>query len=136
MVKFYYSQLSMVKPALNICRNICKVWDITPCSPLKVNRHFGGTCRLHLQGRKISRTRKQRESKRKTVLLANCFHARVLVRLILQPWRWRRYVSVTSVDFQRTTQCYIPEDSSLHNHQCRNLKYYKLIYYTHNGQVV
>jgi hypothetical protein len=21
-------------------------WDITPCSPLKVNRRFGGTCRL------------------------------------------------------------------------------------------
>jgi hypothetical protein len=22
-------------------------WGITPCSPLKVNRRFGGTCRLH-----------------------------------------------------------------------------------------
>jgi hypothetical protein len=26
-------------------------WDITPCSPLSVNRRFGGTYRLHLQGR-------------------------------------------------------------------------------------
>jgi hypothetical protein len=26
-------------------------WDITPCSPLQVNRIFGGTWRLHLQGR-------------------------------------------------------------------------------------
>jgi hypothetical protein len=26
-------------------------WDITPCSPLKVNQHFGGTYRLHLQDR-------------------------------------------------------------------------------------
>jgi hypothetical protein len=25
-------------------------WDTTPCSPLKVNQCFGGTCRLHLQG--------------------------------------------------------------------------------------
>jgi hypothetical protein len=25
--------------------------DITPCSPLSVNRRFGGTYRLHLQGR-------------------------------------------------------------------------------------
>jgi hypothetical protein len=25
-------------------------WDIKPCSPLKVNRRFGGTYRLHLQG--------------------------------------------------------------------------------------
>jgi hypothetical protein len=24
--------------------------NITPCSPLKVNQRFGGTCRLHLQG--------------------------------------------------------------------------------------
>jgi hypothetical protein len=27
-------------------------WDITPCSPLNVNRRFGETNRLHLQGRK------------------------------------------------------------------------------------
>jgi hypothetical protein len=29
-------------------------WDITPCSPLKVNRRFGETSRLHLQDRRIS----------------------------------------------------------------------------------
>jgi hypothetical protein len=28
-------------------------WDVTPCSPLSVNRRFGGTYRLHLLGRKI-----------------------------------------------------------------------------------
>jgi hypothetical protein len=38
-------------------------WDMTPCSPLKVNRCFGGICRLNLQGRKISRSRNQRESR-------------------------------------------------------------------------
>jgi hypothetical protein len=27
-------------------------WDVTPCSPLSVNRRFGGTYRFHLQGRK------------------------------------------------------------------------------------
>jgi hypothetical protein len=27
-------------------------WDITPCSPLSVNRSFGETYRIHLQGRK------------------------------------------------------------------------------------
>jgi hypothetical protein len=31
--------------------------------------------------------------------------------------------SETSVDFQRTTQRYIPEDITLHNHRCENLKY-------------
>jgi hypothetical protein len=37
--------------------------DITPCTPLKVIRRFGGTCRLHLQGRRISQARNQRESR-------------------------------------------------------------------------
>jgi hypothetical protein len=38
-------------------------WDITPCSPLSVNRRFEGTYRHHLQGRKISWARNQRESR-------------------------------------------------------------------------
>jgi hypothetical protein len=29
-------------------------WNKTRCGPLKVNRHFGGTCRLHLQGWGVS----------------------------------------------------------------------------------
>jgi hypothetical protein len=58
-------------------------WDITPCSPLKVNRRFGGTYHLHLQGRRISRARNQRENK------------------------WQ------AEDFQLTTRCCIPEDSTL-----------------------
>jgi hypothetical protein len=32
----------------------------------------------------------------------------------------------SSVDIQRTTQRYIAEDRTLHNHRCENLKYYKL----------
>jgi hypothetical protein len=42
--------------------NSIMFWDITPCSPLKVNRRFGETYRLHLQG-KINRARYQRESR-------------------------------------------------------------------------
>jgi hypothetical protein len=34
-------------------------WDMTPCSPSEVNQRFGGTCRLHLQSRRIS----QRENR-------------------------------------------------------------------------
>jgi hypothetical protein len=37
--------------------------NITPCSPLEVNRRFGRTYRLHLQGRRISQARNQRESR-------------------------------------------------------------------------
>jgi hypothetical protein len=36
-------------------------WDITLCSWLKVNRRFGGTCRLHLLGRRVNQARYQRE---------------------------------------------------------------------------
>jgi hypothetical protein len=38
-------------------------WDITPCSPLSVNRRFGGTYHLHLQGRIISSARNQQANK-------------------------------------------------------------------------
>jgi hypothetical protein len=36
-------------------------WDITPYSPVKVNRHFGGTNSPYLQGRRVSQARNQRE---------------------------------------------------------------------------
>jgi hypothetical protein len=58
-------------------------WDITPCSPLKVNRRFRGTYRLYLQGRRTSRTRNQPESRWQT---ETCLFS-------LRPWRWSRYVS-------------------------------------------
>jgi hypothetical protein len=61
-------------------------WDITPCGPLKANWRFGGTYLLRLQGRRISRTRNQQSSA--CHLLSRWF----LARLILWPWRWRRYI--------------------------------------------
>jgi hypothetical protein len=33
-------------------------WDITPCRPLSVNLLFGGTYRLHLQGRRNNFSKK------------------------------------------------------------------------------
>jgi hypothetical protein len=33
--------------------------------------------------------------------------------------------SEKSVDFQQTTRRYIPEDRTLHNHRCENLKSYE-----------
>jgi hypothetical protein len=38
-------------------------WDITLCSPVKVNRSLEGTRHFHLQGRRISQARNQRESR-------------------------------------------------------------------------
>jgi hypothetical protein len=36
------------------------------------------------------------------------------------------FSSETSVDTQRTTRGYIPEDDTLYNHRCENLKSYKI----------
>jgi hypothetical protein len=66
-------------------------WDITPCSALKVNGRFG--------------TR-----------LATCFHYGIL-RCLFDTGDGG---CETSVDFQRTTRRYIPEDSTHHNHCCEN----------------
>jgi hypothetical protein len=63
-------------------------------------RRFGGTYRLHLQSQKISRAGRAME--------AVCS-------------------SETSVDIQRITRRYIPEDGTLHNHRCENLKSYILV---------
>jgi hypothetical protein len=39
------------------------IWYVTLCSLLKVNRCFGGTRLLHLQGGRISLPRNQRENR-------------------------------------------------------------------------
>jgi hypothetical protein len=44
-------------------------WDITLCRPLKVDKRLRGTCRLYLQGRKISQARNQHEAKCRSTLL-------------------------------------------------------------------
>jgi hypothetical protein len=64
------------------------------CSPLKVNRRFGGTSRLNLHGWRKSRTRNQHGEESKQ-METNCSPE-------------------TSVHFQRTTWHYIPEDRTLH----------------------
>jgi hypothetical protein len=75
-----------------------------------MNGHFGRTCRLHLQGRKISQAGNQHEAISKKNLLYLYFNPEdddgIFVRnvgLLL-----------------RTTQRYILEDRSLHNHLCEN----------------
>jgi hypothetical protein len=49
-------------------------WDMTSCSPVSVNRRFGGTYRLHFRVEEISSPRNQVEE------------------LISSGWRWRLYV--------------------------------------------
>jgi hypothetical protein len=42
--------------------------------------------------------------------------------------------SETSVDFQRTTLRYVPEDSTLHNHRCENLNSYTIAPFIAEGR--
>jgi hypothetical protein len=96
-------------------------WDIMLCSPLKVNKYFEGKCCLHFQGKIISQARKQHEagSKQSNHL------AKILVhtgnRRAKQHKKSVQEVicSEMSVDPQQTTQCYIPEGKTLHNHYLR-----------------
>jgi hypothetical protein len=79
-------------------------WDITPCSPLKVNRRFGWTYRLHYQSRRISQIRNQREENSKQSLKIEEICS-----------------SETSVDLQRTKRRYIPEDRTLNSETYSNV---------------
>jgi hypothetical protein len=67
-------------------------WDITPCKLLNVNRRFGETRHLRLQGRRIILARNQREV---------CGEE---ISVICS--------SETSVEIQRTTWRYIAEDGT------------------------
>jgi hypothetical protein len=81
-------------------------WDIMPCSPLKVDRCYGGTSRLHLQGRRISQARNKLEV---GALLASCFK---LVSFLAYSSTLKveaTFFSETSVEFQHMTLRYIPE---------------------------
>jgi hypothetical protein len=86
---------------------------------LKDNRRFRGACRLHHQGR-INQTRDQGEFKWQEELLVSCLGYFLTLKIEAT------CSYETSVDFQRTTRRYIPEDGTLHNHRCENLKSYEL----------
>jgi hypothetical protein len=82
-------------------------WDIMPCSSLKVNWHFRGTYRLHLQGRRISFARNR--CKRRWQAAAY-FHAGFLLGLFYNLTdRGDKFLRNVSY-FQRSTHCYITED--------------------------
>jgi hypothetical protein len=70
-------------------------WDITPCSPLKVNPR-SEEHRLHLQGRKISLPPAF------TLVSCSAYSSTLKIEAIC--------FSETSVDFQRTTRQYIPKE--------------------------
>jgi hypothetical protein len=93
-------------------------WAIMLCSALKDNRHFVGTYCLHLQGQGISRARNQRESMPPAFILVSCSAYSSTLKM--------EAMFLRNVGWQRTTRCYIPEESTLHNHRCENLKSYRM----------
>jgi hypothetical protein len=82
---------------------------VTQCNPLNVNRRFGGTYRLHLQGKLCL-------SPDFTLVSCSAYSSTLKMEAIC--------TSETSVDIQQTTGRYIPQGSTLHNHHCENLKSY------------
>jgi hypothetical protein len=58
-------------------------WDVAPCRSCEMNRRFGGTYRLRLQGRII----RERGTSVSCYLLTLVPCSRIFL-----PWRWRRYV--------------------------------------------
>jgi hypothetical protein len=95
-------------------------WDITPCSPLKVNQHFGGTYSLQLQGRRISLARNQRGSgwqakPASTLVSCSAYSSTLKMEVICY--------SETSVDFQRTTQRYIQKIGLFKYHVVLNIRF-------------
>jgi hypothetical protein len=77
---------------------------------LSVNRRFGGTYRLQTSVKACGK-------------LVTCFYASFLLSLFFT-LKMEAISSETSADTQRTTRRYIPEDDTLHNHRCENLKSY------------
>jgi hypothetical protein len=75
--------------------------DLTPCSPVKVHRRFGGTYCLHLHSRRVS-----------TALHAACF----LLCLLFGP----EDGGICSSEMSE--RGYIPEGSTHHTCRCKNLK--------------
>jgi hypothetical protein len=80
-------------------------WDITPCSPFKVNPCFGGICHVHIQDRRICQARNEHEagSKKRSARLAYSSLLKIDVTCS----------SETSVDLQLTAWHYIQEDTTL-----------------------
>jgi hypothetical protein len=81
-------------------------WDVTQCSPLKVNRRVGRTCRLHLQGRRISQARNQSESRWQAEVVPCLDYSSTLKMEVTCS-------SETSVFFQWNTRRYVPKDRTL-----------------------
>jgi hypothetical protein len=105
---------------------------IITCTPLKVKRRFGGTYRLHLQGRRISQTRNQFETVTK---IFKVHFQRTTLHYIMTFWRSllflysslryrQKYFRNNERSYALYTQCRRPEiEFALEFGRCEKLKF-------------
>jgi hypothetical protein len=80
-------------------------WAITLCSPVKVNKCFGGTYPLHLQGWRVRRkTEWSCQQLSACFMLVSCLQYRSKLKTEAE------YFFETSVNFHRITRCYASQN--------------------------
>jgi hypothetical protein len=89
-------------------------WDITPCSPLKINRRFRKNISPPSSGSKNKSSKISASKLAPAFTLVSCSASTLKTEAICS--------SETSVNFQRTTWHYIP--STLHNRRYEKLRSY------------
>jgi hypothetical protein len=93
---------NLVPPQKKFPRRVLIFWDITLCSPLKINRRFG---RIYCLPPVF------------TLVYCSAYSSTLKMEATCS--------SRTSADFRQTTQRYVPEDTIFHNHLCENFKSYR-----------
>jgi hypothetical protein len=99
--------------------------DMMPCGPSKVNRCFERTHRHYLHGRIINHATNQHEADMFWAGSSACCLLHVGFLTYSSTLKMETCSSETSAGFQRTTRRYTPEERTLHNHRCENLKSYR-----------
>jgi hypothetical protein len=112
----YRTMDKVQKPSNSVChpplsepfriyKEILVLWDVTPCSPLKINQRFERIFCLNFSGSKFKPSKKP-ELKICLIFAYFCF----LFVLFFYPEDW----GVIPPRRQRTPRCYMPEDRTLH----------------------
>jgi hypothetical protein len=105
-------------------------WDVTPCRPVGVRRHYGGTYCPHLQGRGVSQARHYQEMHAGSRGYSKLCFAPAFGSL--RAWFTVRF-SETSVAFHQIAGHYVPEDSTLYFGYFWTSRYQKYIYSIENN---
>jgi hypothetical protein len=131
---YFPHRITYMNVGISNCKTIVKsespvFWDITPCSPLKVNRRFGGTCRVYLLWNvarwKQNPVRKFNDSCEVSSAQI-CLLPAYTAWLVLRPWRLRWHIppKLQFWLFDGLHGFISQKTGLICNHQCQNLKSY------------